>query len=296
MKRKIVTIMLCFALSASFTVPVIATETSETTTVEEAKPKKTSKKKKLKKKLKKNYGLKFQGEVKDDSTGNWRWAEYDSDTGFETFAADYYKAFVKDDKEVHIIINRKTNITYRLNIYGTLYIMAMEYVQGEENNAVAMCTGYPLAQFEVDPKTGAIESVDVSELQADYVAPPTSSTAASESILQTFVSVGTPYLQESYGDNCEMYADESTNTVYCKAWAPGVGAAAIYAKLGDADCVASYQLMKAGTRSAAEAYYNILSEYDPTAHLVYAIMDDTNLDNTILTYYDGICAYDYLSE
>lgn len=63
-----------------------------TETVKEGKKASKKKvKKKLKKKLKKKYTLKFHKEVPNDTTGNWRWAEYESDTGFEQFAADYYK-------------------------------------------------------------------------------------------------------------------------------------------------------------------------------------------------------------
>lgn len=151
MKKRIVTIVLCLALSASFVAPVIATGASETATVEEAKPKKASKKKKLRKKLKKNYGLKFQGEVPNDVTGNWRWAEYDSDTGFEEFAVDYYKAYVKDDSEVHGIINRKTNVLYSLKCFYKLYVTSFEYTQGEENDAKAMFGGNLIADYEIDP-------------------------------------------------------------------------------------------------------------------------------------------------
>ena len=295
MKKKIVTIMLCFALSASCAMPVIASEASEVTTTEAVKEGKKTSKKKMKKKLKKKYALKFHKEVPNDTTGNWRWAEYESDTGFEQFSVDYYNAFVKDNSEVHIIINRKTNITYRLNCYGHLYIMAMEYVPGEENDAVSMCTGYPLAQFEVDPETGTIESVDVSELQADYQAP-ASTAASSDSVVAAFADVARPIIAESYGDDCDVSADETINTVYIKCWKPGIAAASLYAKLGNAECIASAKVLKDGIATASKTYYDLLKEYDPTAHLVYAVMDDTNLDNTVLMFYDGICVYDFINE
>ena len=151
MKKKIVTIMLCFALSVSCAMPVIASEASEVTTTEAVKANRKTSKKKLKKMLKKKYGLKFRGEVPNDLTGNWRWAEYDNDTGFEQFAVDYYKAYVKDDSDVHGIINRKTNVLYRLNCHYKLYVTSLEYTTGEENDAKAMFGGNPIVDYEIDP-------------------------------------------------------------------------------------------------------------------------------------------------
>ena len=152
MKKKIVTIMLCFALSISCAMPVIASEASEVTTTETVKEGMETSKKKLKKKLKKKYALKFHKEVPNDATGNWRWAEYESDTGFEQFAADYYKAFVKDDSEIHMVINRKTNLIYRLNCIYKLRVTSFEYTPGEENDAKTLLSGKnPIIEYEIDP-------------------------------------------------------------------------------------------------------------------------------------------------
>lgn len=105
--------------------------------------------------------ISFSKSVRNDVTGRWRLAKVATNTPTEEYALDYYKAFFKDDDEVHIIVNFTLKTTTFLNSAGTNIIFCdiHEYVDKEEHDASALGGGMLLASYGINKETGAIEKL-----------------------------------------------------------------------------------------------------------------------------------------
>lgn len=104
--------------------------------------------------------ISFSESVRNDITGRWRLARVADTTPTEKYALDYYKAFFKDDDEVHIIVNFTLNTTTVLNVFGdTIFCDIHEYTDKEEHDASALAGGMLLASYGINKETGAIEEL-----------------------------------------------------------------------------------------------------------------------------------------
>lgn len=140
----------------------------------------------------------FDESVRNDVTGRWRLARVATTISTEEFALDYYKAFFKDDDEVHIIVNFTLNTTTVLNVFGdTISCDIHEYIDKEEHDASVLAGGMLLASYGINIDTGAIEKlvdedteqevedaslpVDTSKQSSDVQEPAETSNQAAES-------------------------------------------------------------------------------------------------------------------
>ena len=102
----------------------------------------------------------YYDSVRNDKTGNWRAFVFYSSTQAQDIAVDYYHAYVRDDKEIHALINLGLKTSTRLNISGNeISASVFEYVDGEEHDAVKMFSGQKLATYIINIETGEIEEV-----------------------------------------------------------------------------------------------------------------------------------------
>ena len=146
-----------------------ATQTNEPaktapTTAPTSKPTeapKTDPKEEQKEELKKKEALVWFGDVRNDTTGNWRLSEYSESDSQETFAVDYYKAFFENDKEIHAVINMTNKTTACLSMIdsNTIDVTIHEYVKGEEHDAKVLFGGDVLKEFWVYIDSGKIEEL-----------------------------------------------------------------------------------------------------------------------------------------
>lgn len=143
-----------------------ATEATTEATTEKPATEATTKsnainKEDLQEAVKDKYSLVFFGDVRNDTTGNWRYAGYSESDSQEQFAVEYYKAFFENDKEIHAVINftRKTTARVSLLDSNTLDVSILEYVQGEEHDAKELFGGTLLKEYWVSIDSGEIEEI-----------------------------------------------------------------------------------------------------------------------------------------
>ena len=254
----------------------------------------------LQEELKNKYGLVWFGDVKDDTTGRWRLAQYSSQDGFETFAKDYYYAFFDADDEIHAVINQAKKITYRVTVFlNSVHVDTLKYVDKEEQSAKTLFGGDLTASYSIDLITGKITEEDISDYLMDIGSTGTSSSPSSSSssgdAIDSFISLAEPVFRDIYGDNMFIKKEDS-NTVSIGVWADGLSDGVYYCLLGDAQNLAAYQAMKEGQQAAAKSFYDLLHDLDPNADLIYSVLNDADLSKALIIYYNGVCFYDCLEE
>ena len=117
----------------------------------------------LQKKLLEEQGLTFLGNVPNDATSGWRLSEYTSKNGPETFALDYYHAYIEEGDVLHALINKNLGITVRVSastLFGVVSITIFKYHQDEEKDAKVLFDGNPIEKYEVDMESGLIEKIE----------------------------------------------------------------------------------------------------------------------------------------
>lgn len=107
--------------------------------------------------------------VRDDKTGNWRYASIVSQKSAEEWAADYYKAYFKDKDEIHIIINFGNNTTNVIRTMasdsetpadgGIICVDIHERVDKEELSAKTLGHGMLYGEYMIDTSTGKVEKL-----------------------------------------------------------------------------------------------------------------------------------------
>ena len=238
----------------------------------------------LKETLKKEYGLIWFGNVRDDVTGNWRLSECASKDTVDKYALDYYRAYFEDDKEIHGIINFTLKTTTRLRVFnGTILCDTLEYVDGEEHSAKTLFSGLLLTQKEIDIETG-----EVTDIEPEYDA------SSDDSVFSTFLSLVEPALQESFGENIKI--DTDGNFLSISVWTDGASEEVIAAKLGNAAMIEDYGQLKGILQDLAGTLTKKAQEFVPGSHVLFSLLNDTNLDNVIMSFLDGEVYYDYLTE
>lgn len=96
-----------------------------------------------------------------DTTGKWRKTMIaESGIEFQNYALNYYKKYFKSNDEVHVIYNFSTKTVTCITCMGNLLsVRIMDYVNKEEHDASAACSGTLLAEYHVNIETGAIEKI-----------------------------------------------------------------------------------------------------------------------------------------
>lgn len=108
-----------------------------------------------------SYGVIFKGDVRNDVTGNWRYAKYSSKESQETIAVDYCKEYFESEDELHALINEKNNTVACIQHFSPdiLDVTIHEYTYGEESNAKILFCGDVIAEYFVTISTGEIEEL-----------------------------------------------------------------------------------------------------------------------------------------
>ena len=102
----------------------------------------------------------FDESVLNDVTGRWRLARVTTFTSTEEYALDYYKAFFKDDDEIHVIVNYTLNTTTTLTVFGDIiFCTILEHIDKEEHDASTLACGMVLASYGINKETSAIEEL-----------------------------------------------------------------------------------------------------------------------------------------
>ncbi len=106
------------------------------------------------------FNVMFSDTYRNDVTGNWRLARIAENINIEEYALDYYNNYFKSDDEIHIIINFTLNTTTRINVIGNILdVSIMEYVDKEEHDAKAACSGKLLNEYHVNIDNGETEKI-----------------------------------------------------------------------------------------------------------------------------------------
>ena len=99
--------------------------------------------------------------VRNDSTGNWRISTIAENIKMEESALDYYKKYIKDDKEIHAIINFNFKTTTKISVITDrlLDVSVYEYVDKEEHDAKKLFGGVLLREYHINTENGNIEKI-----------------------------------------------------------------------------------------------------------------------------------------
>lgn len=93
--------------------------------------------------------------VRNDVTGDWRVAAIASPTVIGKHAYAYYKNYIKDDREVHFIVNLTLKTTTKIaKTPAGINVTVYEYVDGEEHDAKTLGSGMTLADEYYNSQTG----------------------------------------------------------------------------------------------------------------------------------------------
>ncbi|MBR1692308.1 MAG: hypothetical protein IJ711_05980, partial [Lachnospiraceae bacterium] len=107
-----------------------------------------------------SIGIHFSDHVPNDVTGNFRLARVSSSDFITDYAIDYYKAYFKNNEEIHAVVNFTTNTTTRLAVYGNiLFVDVYEYVDKEELDAKQLCRGTLLSSYQINIDTREIDEI-----------------------------------------------------------------------------------------------------------------------------------------
>ena len=99
----------------------------------------------------------FMGKVKNDVTGNWRWAKVSTDLEPSDYALYYYNTYFKSDDEIHAIINSYSNTTVRLRYLKGLNMLdvgILQHIENEELDAKILFSGDLIEQYQINIETG----------------------------------------------------------------------------------------------------------------------------------------------
>ena len=99
----------------------------------------------------------FMGKVKNDVTGNWRWAKVSTDLEPLDYAIYYYKTYFNSNNEIHAIINSYSNTTIRVRYLSGLDMLdigILNHIENEENDAKVLFSGDLIEQYQINLTTG----------------------------------------------------------------------------------------------------------------------------------------------
>lgn len=99
--------------------------------------------------------------IKDDTTGKWRYSSIVSPNDATEWAADYCRAYFKSDDEIHFILNfgnNTTNVIRKLT-KNHISLSIREHVEHEERSAKTLGDGMQYAEYMVNLETGEVEKL-----------------------------------------------------------------------------------------------------------------------------------------
>ncbi|BBF41940.1 hypothetical protein lbkm_0620 [Lachnospiraceae bacterium KM106-2] len=99
--------------------------------------------------------------VRNDVTGNWKYARLFTTEDLNEYAKSYYEEYFEDDDEIHGIVNFSTKTTTKIATLSSniLSVTVHEYVENEEYDAKTMYSGNILKEYFVYLDNGDIEKV-----------------------------------------------------------------------------------------------------------------------------------------
>lgn len=108
------------------------------------------------------------------------------------------------------------------------------------------------------------------------------------------IALISPLLEENYGGNYNIEGDETGISI--DVWEEGITAGAMYAAAGDKENLAGWKELKKGTGAFASATYDTVKQLTGNENISVAVnvLNDTNKDNVLLIYINGVCVYDCL--
>lgn len=103
----------------------------------------------------------YNGSVRNDVTGNWKYAVFaDAGKNVAEYAVSYYDKYMSgSDTEIHAVINFSDMTTTKIVqaiAPDELALTVYNYVDGEEHDAKLMFSGNVIAYYTVNKETGEI--------------------------------------------------------------------------------------------------------------------------------------------
>lgn len=92
------------------------------------------------------------GKVRNDSTGKWRKVTISESVDIPEYLLSYEDLYMKDEDQVHYIINFTNNTTTIVNkMTGLIFADVHEYVKKEEHDASTLGSGMLLKSYTIYP-------------------------------------------------------------------------------------------------------------------------------------------------
>ena len=108
---------------------------------------------------------------------------------------------------------------------------------------------------------------------------------------EVFANITEQILAKAYGEN-NYYTEWNNNTYIVNVWAKGVAVGAVYAKLGNEECLNSWTKLVDATCSTSTTLKETALTNGLNIDVQINILNDTNLDNVLLTVLNGEVLYD----
>ena len=247
---------------------------------------KSSQKELLKDNLKETYNLVYYGNIRNDTTGNWRYSIYSSNDSQEKLALDYYKAFFDSDNEIHALINASLNTTARISFIPpqTLDVTIFEYKKDEEYDASALFSGNILNQYHINIKSNEINEINTKNSNNDT---DSISSTNDETKLEEFKKTADKLLTESKFDGYKI--EQNKNIVMVYIWMDGVSDAASALATGASNDWDAWDKTISSAETLAKIMYDNFKKrgISDDYHLSLLILNDSNQDRVLVTFLDG---------
>lgn len=234
--------------------------------------------------------LYFSDSVRNDVTGKWRISTTSDSVVPADCAMEYYQTMFSSDDEIHAVWNATLKTTTRFSVMsGLLFVDTMEYVKGEEHDANLLFSGMLLDSKIIDLKTGKpLEDEDETDEESSEAASSSQEQVSTESIA-ALIEVALP---KEYTGKEVLYDDTS---ITINVWIDGVAAAATMIQAGVID-KESWETAKSGMLAMAKSCRELIDTTGRTdVTLTVNVLNDQNLDNTLLSILNTTVFYDALA-
>lgn len=146
---------------------------------------------------------------------------------------------------------------------------------------------------ETTPIT-AVEDLAQSEVPADAEDSTLPIGADGTVSIEDAVNILDSTMAENFGENYELYLDGSMLVI--NIWEDGAALEASLAQGGDQDMLDDWDTLTEALISLCETGNSVLSLADEPGYTVLvSLLNDINLENTLLSVYDGTVVYDYVT-
>lgn len=86
------------------------------------------------------------------------------------------------------------------------------------------------------------------------------------------------------------------DTLVMNTWGDGIAEGAIYAVMGNAECVEAWGNLVDNSTSLCKTTYDSAIEHGLNVHVEYNILNNTNTDNVLLSIKDGAVTYNVVTD